>query len=112
MAKFPISEIDIMGVKYDIFEFPKATMNKIGNRTSDEEQVLGYWMQEQQTIALVNTLRKDVLMQTLLHEILHAIDSGMGSTMSEQQTDYLASSLYCVIKNNPALFQFIWKKEV
>lgn len=42
--------------------------------------------------------------QTLLHEIIHAIDyhmNGQGNmTLSEEQTDRLATGIYTVLKNN------------
>jgi hypothetical protein len=47
---------------------------------------------------------------TVLHEILHAIDEAMGLKMKEAQVKGAATGLLAVMKDNPALVAYLKKK--
>lgn len=47
---------------------------------------------------------------TLLHELLHAIDESMGLRMKESQVKGAATGLLAVMKDNPALVAYLRRK--
>jgi hypothetical protein len=47
---------------------------------------------------------------TLLHEIIHAIDFGVSAKLSERQTELLANGLTFVLRDNPWLFNYVKQK--
>lgn len=47
---------------------------------------------------------------TLLHEVLHAIDEAMGLKMKEAQVKGAATGLLAVLKRNPAFTAYLRKK--
>lgn len=42
---------------------------------------------------------------TLLHEVVHAIDEAMQTSMGERRVRLLATGLLCVLRANPALVE-------
>ncbi len=44
---------------------------------------------------------------TVLHEILHAIDWTVGTKLTEKQVGTIASGLYAVLKENPNLVEYL-----
>jgi hypothetical protein len=46
---------------------------------------------------------------TVLHEILHAVDEAMGLKMKESQVKGAATGLLAVLKDNPALVTYLRK---
>lgn len=51
-------------------------------------------------ISVLNTSTKQMQEETLLHEIIHAIDEDMGIGLNEKQVQRLSVSLYAVLKEN------------
>lgn len=47
---------------------------------------------------------------TLLHEVLHAVDEAMGLKMKEAQVKGAATGLLAVLKDNPALAAYLRRK--
>lgn len=47
---------------------------------------------------------------TLLHEVLHAIDEAMGLKMKEAQVKGAATGLLAVMKDNPSLVSYLRRK--
>lgn len=47
---------------------------------------------------------------TVLHEILHAIDYNMQSKMNERQVATMASGLLAVLQENPSLVEYLLDK--
>jgi hypothetical protein len=47
---------------------------------------------------------------TLLHEVLHAIDEAMGLKLKEAQVKGAATGLLAVLKDNPALAAYLRRK--
>ena len=48
---------------------------------------------------------------TLLHEILHAVDHEMGTDMSEPQVRRMATGMLAVLRHNPALVAFLTESD-
>lgn len=51
-------------------------------------------------ISVLNTSSAQMQEETLLHEIIHAIDEDMGIGLNEKQVQRLSVSLYAVLKEN------------
>jgi len=55
--------------------------------------------------------QKDLLeLDTVLHEMTHAIDFAMALRLKERQVAAYAAGLVCVLKANPHLLDYIWEK--
>ena len=50
---------------------------------------------------------REQVADTLLHEVVHAVDEAMGTSMSERQVRGIATGLLGVFKDNPAFLKFI-----
>jgi hypothetical protein len=48
---------------------------------------------------------------TLLHEVLHAIDSELNLNTSEEQIAGLATGLLAVLKDNPKFYSYLRRKK-
>ena len=46
---------------------------------------------------------------TVLHEVIHAVEYGMQLEMEEEQVHSLASGLYAVLRDNPKLVKYLLK---
>ena len=51
---------------------------------------------------------KESVQDTLLHEIMHAVDEEFGGGMTEAQVSRLATGILCVMKDNPAIRKFVF----
>ena len=77
---------------------------------SDEDYV-GRCYPNQQKIEIEKRLSQDKKLQSLFHEIIHAICFEFGNVkLSEQRTDILATGILSVIKDNPKLRRLMWVK--
>lgn len=65
---------------------------------------------KKQTITYSPRQHDDQLKDTLLHEIIHAVDHAVHLELSEKQVHALAGGLYAVLKDNPELSK--WLTEV
>ena len=63
-----------------------------------------------QEIKVRDGLPVEQLQDTLLHEVIHAIDEAMDARMSESQVKKLATGLLAVLKDNPRFGSFLKKK--
>lgn len=64
------------------------------------EDCLGETDSTHQTIKMQTGLPKDNEEETLLHELIHAVDESLGLQMTEAQVHALACGLYAVFKDN------------
>ena len=64
------------------------------------DDALGVTYSSKQLIKMVKGLPLDTERETLLHEVIHAVEDGLGLGMTEQQVHALACGLYDVLKNN------------
>ena len=65
---------------------------------------------DKQTLAIREGQPLESEQDTVLHEILHAIDEAMGLRMREAQVKGSATGLLAVMKDNPSLVSYLRKK--
>lgn len=63
-----------------------------------------------QRICIAADLPPELEQDTVLHELLHAIDYAMQLKLSERQISALASGLMALISDNPDLAQYLLRK--
>lgn len=87
--------LDILGKRYAVVMIERES-GDYGECISDQcrIEVATYQCEDQ---------RRD----TLLHEILHAVDHEMHCAMSEPQTRRMATGLLAVLRQNPELAAFL-----
>jgi len=49
--------------------------------------------------------------ESLLHEVMHAIDIMMGIKMGEANINRFTHALYAVIEDNPHIFEYKWNND-
>lgn len=64
------------------------------------EDAIGMCETHRQRIVMMKGLPVDTERDTLLHEVIHAIDETMGTELTEQQVVALASGLLAVFNDN------------
>lgn len=89
-----ITELDILGKTYEVVYVPRTGM-------SDDN--LGSCEDEAQRICVAQGLKKDLIQDTLLHEITHALDYHLHLNLEERQVSVLATGLIAVFRANSAL---------
>ena len=65
---------------------------------------------DKQTITVQDKLPLESEQDTLLHEVLHAIDEMVDAKMKESQVKILATGLLAVLKDNPKLVSYIRRR--
>ena len=95
--------VHVLGVPYKIVAAPHSDM---GCTTVDS-----------QTITIHPTQGPDQLRRTVLHEVLHAVveGSGLGKWLGSSESEEFAvavldSALYQLIRDNPALVDFLCER--
>lgn len=94
-----VREIDILGKPYSItgIRSPKLDL--------DQHRAMGITNNKQQVFQLDLTQAHEQLMDTLLHEILHAVDMSLAIGLKEKQVHRIAGGLWAVFQANPDLLQ-------
>lgn len=90
--------INILGMEYAL----EWDTNAI-----QDHQKAGYCASSRCAIGLDSSLEKQRLGETLLHEIVEAIDFELQLDLKHEILSALAFAVYSVIKNNPELFIMI-----
>lgn len=83
-----MNSLDILGKHYQI------------EWVDELDDALGITYSSKQLIKMVKDLPVDTERETLLHEVIHAVEDGMGLNLTEAQVHGLACGLYAVLKNN------------
>jgi hypothetical protein len=93
--------IRILGKKFTVIYAAGAPLDDglNGECDSDKQQIL---VRDSQPL--------ESEQDTLLHEVLHAIDEAMGLKMKEAQVKGAATGLLAVLKDNPALAAYLRRK--
>lgn len=81
---------------------------KVTNVVADD--LMGECDTDTQTLAIRDGQPLESEQDTLLHEVLHAIDEAMGLKMKEAQVKGVATGLLAVMKDNPSFCGFLRKK--
>ena len=72
-------------------------------RLTGKPKAMGGNLYEKNWIGIKRGISKPVRAVTILHELLHDIDSSYSMRLSEQSIDTLATSLIALLRDNPAL---------
>lgn len=73
----------------------------------DDDDSSGEQRRDQQLIKVKTGQHPETLRETLLHEIIHAIEEQIDLGMKERQVHSLAIGLFQVLRENPALVRFL-----
>ena len=98
MNKLP-EQIEILGVMFKVREVP------VVNKDSLAKGEIDYLACE---ITIDESMPQDLKMQTLFHEIMHAICDLTGNYEigeNENAVQGLATAMYCVLKANPKILE-------
>jgi hypothetical protein len=84
-------EVKVLGINYKIslFDSPGRADGSMGR----SDVMMG-------KITICKDMPQDIQEQTLWHEILHVIDTNVGTKLTEEQVTALSGGLYSVIKEN------------
>lgn len=93
----------IIGKKYTV-----AWPNKIDN---DGEPVNGLFDPDTQSIQVVGTLPLESAQDSLLHEVMHAVEFSMGLDLEETIIERMATGLLAVIKDNPNFVTYLRRRK-
>lgn len=89
--------LDIFGLHYDVvWSPPTLTPDRLGHSDS-----------EHQEIVIRADLRGQQCLDTLLHELIHAVSHATGVEISEQQTHITALGLASIVRTNPELLDWM-----
>jgi len=75
------------------------------------EDLVGQCDTDAQLIYVRDGLPLEQEADTLLHEVIHAIDEAMDCNMKETQVKKIATGLLAVMKDNPRLTSYLKKKK-
>lgn len=75
------------------------------------EDLNGECDSDNQTIAIRDGQPLESEQDTLLHEVLHAVDDAMGLKMKEAQVKGAATGLLAVLKDNPRFTSYLRKRK-
>ena len=67
---------------------------------SEMQDDMGECDYQNNTITLLSGMPEEKMMQTFLHEIVHAIDFTMNLNLKENQVDNMSVALYQILKEN------------
>lgn len=93
--------VRVIGKTYDIHY--KTTM--------EEEDDLGEFDPALQKITIKKGQPLETEQDTLLHEVMHAVDSELNLNLSEKQVRGLATGILAVLKDNPKFYQYLRRKK-
>lgn len=89
--------LTVFGLHYDVAWVPETIVpDRLGHSDSDN-----------QAIVLRANLRGVQLVDTMLHELIHAVSHATGVEITEQQTHIAAMGLATILRQNPELLPWI-----
>lgn len=97
----PVPHVGVIGRRFSIVPMKDAEDPENDGRTYMQQQLIQYRPHE----GISHT--KD----TVLHEILHAIDESLGCGMTEAQVAVMTTGIIAVLKTNPELTSWILKED-
>jgi hypothetical protein len=81
-------------------------------REGDDVLISGYFHLSKKLIQVAAGQTHDDERETLLHEILHALEVQMDAEIPEPKLRQLAVGLYAALKDNPKLVTYLLEEEV
>ena len=91
------SSLRIIGKDYEVQHKDKAASPEDLGLCDDEAQIINVRID----------IADDSIIETLLHECIHAISSGMKLSLTERQVHGLGVGLYALFKDNPDLVSLL-----
>lgn len=95
-----LNHLNILGLDFKV-EYVNGNDNKLNN------ELCGKINWQEQEIYLDNSFNKQLILITLLHEIIHALDHELHFEFRENDIDRLAIGLFQVLKENKLLVESI-----
>ena len=89
--------VNVMGKDYSV-----VFVDKVDEKDSCGEHDMG-----KLEIKVKKSLHPDVIAETLLHELTHAVEEQLDLGMREKQVHGLSVGMFQVLRENPALVKFL-----
>jgi hypothetical protein len=96
------ASVRIMGKAFRLIEETSTSS------TLAQDEFVGRVNSVKQTIVYASGQADEQRADTIVHEIIHALDYAMKLDVSEQQTHALAAGLVAVVNDNPELFRALF----
>lgn len=93
--RLPVKKVNVLGDRYRVFTHRMSIFGDCNSRRGE--------------IRLRPNQTEDQARDTLLHEVIHAIDHVYSLRISEHQTRTLATSLRAVFTSNPEFARWVSK---
>jgi hypothetical protein len=87
-----IEQVRIMGKEYRVEEVPESGLTRTTIGSCNERTL---------TISVMDSLVDKHKRETVLHEVLHALDVALATNLTEQQITALSSGLYALAQDDP-----------
>lgn len=78
---------------------------------NEGDAVNGLFDPDAQTIQVVGTLPLEGAQDSLLHEVMHAVEFSMGLDLEETVIERMATGLLAVMKDNPRLVTYLRRRK-
>lgn len=95
-----IASVRVIGKTYTVRLVNKSPLDKDSGECDERSQ----------TITVNEDQTEEAMQDTLLHEVIHAIDHTLDAGMEERQVRLLATGLIAVFRDNPDLAEYVTRK--
>lgn len=95
-----IESVRVIGKTYTVRVVNKSPLDKDSGECDEKSQ----------TITVNEDQTEEAMQDTILHEVVHAIDHTLRLDMSENQVAMMATGLIAVIRDNPEFTEFVTRK--
>lgn len=102
-------KLDILGCEWDIIlsdsleKDLKGIASKLDGVQDEDDEYLGYFSAKMRKIWIDGTMKQSQQEQTLMHEIIEAINSDLALNLSHDNIDRLEHALYYTLAKNKLL---------
>jgi len=97
------NKVNIFGREYNI------TIKEQLDGSTDREETLGQCLNDTLSIEIKGGQHPLLEVDTLLHEIIHALDEVMQTRMTERQVCCMATGLVGVLKTNTEFNEYLYR---
>ena len=104
------ARVRILGKPYKV-EFVPIEHIGLRDNEEDPDPGMGRTSPERQEIFVRTGQPLESEQDTMLHEIIHAVDETLGLQMNEYQVTVLATGLLAALKDNPGLRSYLCAKK-
>ena len=104
------ARVRILGKPYKV-EFVPIEHVGLRDSADDNDPGMGRTSPERQEIFIRTGQPLESEQDTVLHEIIHAVDETLGLQMNEYQVTVLATGLLAALKDNPSLRSYLCAKK-